>query len=789
MLKNYLKIAFRNIIRYKVFSVINILGLALGLTCFIVALLWDSYHIRFDRQNVNYNQIYRVNRLFFDPNGSVNLYLNQNAPQVGPLLKNDFPDIISSTRIKYQQQLMSVGDNHFTENRFVYADNAISNIFTFDWLEGNAKTALLNPNSLVITEDVAKKYFNKNNVLGETINCETNSVKYSYKITGVIKNFPATSTLQFDFIGSMSTWENLVGSKKMQDWSNNDYITFILLPQGYDSNRLKSRLDWCINKNIGPGSDKWTKLELEKFSDIHMSNFREPMFYMTLVAFLILLVACFNFINLFTARSATRAKEIGIRKVVGALKTQIVKQLLFESVLTTLISYIAALFLVVLIIPGFNKLFSADIAMNQLADFKLISILTMIVVLIGIFAGILPSFFFASFKPYNILKGALVRVGRKASFRKTLVVAQFAISSIFIVCVSIISSQLDFMQNKKLGFNKDDILILPSSNFIQNNFEAVKQQLLQNPNIISVTGASRVPPDQLNDAGRASVFINNEFKNIEFRLPYIEVDLDYIPTFEIKIIAGRNFSQQFQTDLSESFILNETAVKKMGFKSAYEAINTPLRYNNRNGKIIGVVKDFHFEAVNRKISPIIMLQSPSYNIIAARISGKNIQSTLAFLQTKWAEFNPNYSFHCSSVDNMFERQYSSEMKIRELFAYSSLLAILIACLGLFGLAAHLIQQRTKEIGIRKVLGASVPTILYMLSKDFAKWVILSNIIAWPIAWYIINIWLQNYAYRIDISWWVFVLSGVIALIIALLTVSFQAIKAAIANPVKTLRYE
>jgi putative ABC transport system permease protein len=587
----------------------------------------------------------------------------------------------------------------------------------------------------------------------------------------------------------MSTWENLVGLEKMQDWSNNDYITFILLPQGYDYNRLKSQLDWCINKNIGPDSDKWTKLELEKFSDIHMGNFREPMFYITLVAFLILLVACFNFINISTARSATRAKEIGIRKVVGALKTQIIKQLLFESVLTTLISYFVALFLVAFIIPGFNELLSADISINQLADFKLISILTIIAVIIGIFAGILPSFFFASFKPYKILSGALAGSGRKASFRKTLVVAQFTISSIFIVCIGIISSQLDFMLNKKLGFNKNGILILPSSNFIQNNFEAVKQQLLQNPNIISVTGASRVPPDQLNDAGGASVFINNEFKNIEFRLPYIEVDRDYIPTFEMKIIAGRNFLQQFQTDLSESFILNETAVKKMGFKYADEAINIPLRYNNRSGIIIGVVKDFHFEAVNRKISPIVMLQSPSYKIIAARINGKNIQSTLTFLQTKWAEYNPNHSFHCSFVDYMFERQYSGEMRIREIFTYSSLLAILIACLGLFGLAAHLIQQRTKDIGIRKVLGASVPAILYMLSKDFAKWVILANIIAWPIAWYVMKIWLQNFAYRIDISWWIFVLSGGIALAIALITVSFQSIKAAIANPIKALRYE
>ena len=784
MLKNYLKIAFRNFTRYKVFSLINILGLAFGLACFIIALLWDSYHISFDRQNVNYDEIYRVNRLFLNPDGSINLYLNQNAPQVGPLLKSDFPDITNFTRIKYEQQLMSVGEKYFTENGFIYADNSISDVFTFDWLKGNPKTALMSPNSLVITEDIAKKYFDKIDALGEIINCETNGIKYSFKVTGIVKNLPATSSLQFDFIGSMNTWENLVGWEKMQDWSNNDYITFILLPKEYNSNQLESRFDWFINKNIGPGSNKWTKLELEKFSDIHMSNFKEPMFYVTLVALLILLVACLNFINLSTARSASRAKEIGIRKVVGALKTHIIKQLLLESVLTTLISYVVALFFVELIIPSFNDFFSSNISMNQLADLKLVFTLTIIAVLVGIFAGVIPSFFFASFKPYKILKGDLTNTGRKASFRKTLVVVQFTISSIFIVCVVIISSQLDFMENKKLGFNKDGILILPSSNFIQNNFEAVKQQLLQNPNIINVTGGSRVPPDRLNDAGEASVFINNKFEKIGFRLPYIKVDRNYIPTFEMKIIAGRNFSEQFQTDNSESFILNETAIKRMGFKSPDEAINTPFRYNNRNGKIIGVVKDFNFEAVDREISPMIMFESSSYDKIAARINRTNIQNTLAFLQSKWEEYNPNHAFQCSFVDYRFESQYNVEMKIREIFSYSSLLAILIACLGLFGLSTYLIQQRTKEIGIRKVLGASVPAILYMLSKDFVKWVLLANLIASPIAWYVMNIWLQNFAYRINISWWIFVLSSGIALVIALVTVSFQAIKTATANPVE-----
>jgi putative ABC transport system permease protein len=510
----------------------------------------------------------------------------------------------------------------------------------------------------------------------------------------------------------------------------------------------------------------------------------------SIIALFILLIACVNFMNLATARSAGRAKEVGLRKVIGAQRPQLIRQFLSESIITAVISLVIAIGLVLLALPPFNQFVGRNLSLNLSANMALLFALFLIAIFVGLFSGIYPAAFLSAFKPIRVLKGNLDSGNKGFSFRTMLVVFQFSISIILIICVGIVSSQLDYMQTRKLGFDEEHVVVLPSSPRMIFNLEGFKTRLLQNPNILSVSAAKRVPSGRLLDSAGARVLSGETSQPIDFRIAQLRVDYDYIPTFKIEIAAGRNFSREMGTDPSQAFIINETAAKRIGWESPEEAIGKGFGYGQRNGQIVGVVKDFHFESLHQEISPIVMfLSKTDLAQISIRISPNDIPKTMAFLKDMWAEMRPDYPFSYYFIDENFDQLYRAEERLGRIFSYFAFLSVLIGCLGLFGLASYSAERRTKEIGIRKVLGASASGITYLLSKEFTKWVLLANVIAWPAAYLIMSRWLQNFAYRSGIGVGTFILAGGIAWAIAFLTVSYQAIKASAADPVKALKYE
>ena len=801
MFKNYLKIAYRNTIRHKGYAVINVAGLAIGMVCCILILLFVFDELSYDKFNENHDRIYRVTRKWFNEDGIVNLHLGHVAPPIGPLLENDFPEILHSVRIiRIGRSLVENNSRYFEEPRFFFAEKDIFKVFTFDMIAGNSETALRDPFTVVITEEMAHKYFGAENPVGKSLTLQVSTQEAEMKVTGVIKPLPHNSHFHADFLGSFKTFEAVVGEQELQNWESNNYATYLLMPEKHDINRLKGQLDPFINKHMSQGMSERTKLQLQALTDIHLHSHLDSeieansdityVYVFSIIALFILLIACVNFMNLATARSAGRAKEIGMRKVVGAQRNQLIRQFLGESIFTAVISLLIAVVIVLLIIPKFNQFIGKELSFNLTENMPLIFLLLLIAILAGFVSGIYPSIFLSAFRPVHVLKGNLDSGKKGLSFRRVLCVFQFAISIVLIVCVGIVSSQLRYMKTKNLGFDQEHVVVLPSSPAIVNRLQAFKARLLQNPDILSVSAAKRVPSGRLLDSAGARVLSGETSQPINFRIAQLRVDYDYVPTFKMEMAAGRNFSQEMSTDSTQAFLLNETAVRRIGWKSPEEAIGKGFSYGSRKGQIIGVVKDFHFESLHQEISPIVMfISSTSLNQISIRISPHNIPKTIGFLQKIWREVRPNYPFSYYFIDENFDQQYKSEEKLLQTFSYFAFLAIFIGCLGLFGLVSYSTERRTKEIGIRKGLGASTAGLVLLLSKEFTKWVLLANIIAWPTAYLIMNQWLQNFAYRSSINPGIFIAAGALAWVIAFLTISYQSIKTAAANPVDSLRHE
>lgn len=801
MLKNYLKTTFRNLKRQKTQSTINILGLAIGLTCCILILLFVRDELSFDKFHQNHDRIYRVTRRWLNEDGAVNLHLGFVAPPIGPLLKNDFPTIEHAVRmIETSGMLVSYGDTYFEEDRFFFAEEDMFEVFSINMIKGDPATALADPLTVVITEEMARKYFGSEDPVGSTMRVEAQGQAAGLKITGVIEPLPHNSHFHADFLASFKTYEAIVGDQEMQDWGSNNYATYILMPKNYDIRALQDQLDPFIDRHMDEGRSKHTQLILQPLTDIHLHSHLdseiEPnsdityVYIFSVIAFFVLLIAAINFMNLSTARSSHRAKEVGLRKVVGAKRSQLIKQFLSESLLTVFAGLAVALLLVSLLLPRFNQFINRELSLNLSENLSFLAGLLMAAVFVGIVAGLYPALFLSGFQPARVLKGTKDQKRRKLSLRTALVVFQFAISIVLIICVGVVTSQLKYIQNINLGFNEEQVVVLPSSPEISSQLESFKTQLYENPNIISVSAAKRVPSGRLLDSAGARVMRGGQREPLNFMIAHLRVDHDYIPTFGIELAAGRNFSKEMPTDEANAFILNETAVKEIGWASPQDAIGKEFVYGMAEGQIIGVVKDFHFESVHHAIAPIVLdLSSYSLAQVAVRISPNDIPGTMAFLQNKWREFRPRYPFSYYFVDERFDQQYRSEKRILQLIGYFAFLAIFIACLGLFGLALYTAEQSIKEIGIRKVLGASVSSIVFFFSKEFAKWVLLANIIGWPVAYFAMRKWLENFAYRTSLSPWIFILAGALALLIAILTVSFHSIKAAISDPVKALRYE
>jgi putative ABC transport system permease protein len=541
-------------------------------------------------------------------------------------------------------------------------------------------------------------------------------------------------------------------------------------------------------------------LHLQKLTDIHLhshlnSEWRsngdiKNVYLFSVIAFFILLIACINFMNLATARSSKRAREIGMRKVLGARRKHLIWQFLGESVIISLISTVLAVILVEISFPYFNEFAGKELALNFIENFSYIFMLIGLLLFVGILAGSYPALYLSGFRPLSVIQDNSRLSSSRSVFRTVLVVAQFTISITLIICMAVVHNQVEFWINKDLGYDKEHIVLLPASPEIRSNLESVKTQLLKNPNISHVAGSRLVPTNNLVNSWGGRRLDGDEPEPLQFRLAVHECDYDFIDTYGMEILAGRNFSREYGTDDSAAFILNESAIGKLGWKDPEKAVGKPLRYGGQDGRVIGVVKNFHFESLHNKIVPIIFLINENgIRSISVKVRSENIRETIRFLEDKWQALRPEYPFEYRFLDDQYNNLYRSEVRLGEIFGVFAVLAVLIACLGLLGLVSFTAEQKTKEIGIRKVLGATVGGIVMLMTKEFSRWIIIANLVAWPIARYSMNAWLENFAYRIDISLWMFVLAGAVALLIALLTVGWQALRAAFINPVESLRYE
>jgi len=777
---NYLKTAFRNIKRHKGYSFINITGLALGLaSCFLVTGL-IIYELSYDNFHENSANIYRVNQDY--TRRGRQFYESWTNHKLMQMLINDYPEIIHATRInRADSSLVSNGEKSFYERNLITVDNAFFQMFTFPFIKGDKRTALTEPNSIVITEEIASKYFPDEEPMGKLLKIDN---EYDYLITGVVKNTPPNSRFQFNMA--------VPQKKAMYDlpWSAMSTITYIQLNPEVTADEFNRKIGDFIQKQIVE-EDLQIQLFLEPLEELHLSRYagslRHTLYMYSLCAFAILLVACVNFINLSTACSAGRAKEIGIRKVVGAFRNNVVFQFLGESMLLSFISLFAALVLAGLLFPVFNNL----INMNA-AGFTFLSLMTPGVVLVmigvaiftGFAAGCYPAIVLSGFSPVKIIKGHLDRGSKGFALRKILVVVQFGFSIFLIIGTVVIFNQLSFMKNKEIGYNKEQIVTIRLRKGSEKFYPRFKNQLLMDSRIIKVGGISTQLPYfwECTD--------NNDWEGKDPDQHVVvgncHIDYDFLETLGIELVEGRNFSRDFSTD-ANYFIVNETLANIMGISSA---IGKRLTLVGQTGNIIGVMKDFIFWPLDSQIKPLAFMLGPDkVRFVSIRIKKENIASTLGFIEKTWKHTVPMFPFIYSFLDEDFNESFQAEESLGRLLTTFAFISIFISCLGLLGLASYTAQQRTKEIGIRKVLGASASGIIMMLSQEFTRWVVIANVIAFPVAYFVMSRWLQNFAYRTTLSLWVFILSALLALVLAMLTVSFQVFKAATDNPVDFLRYE
>ena len=795
MFKNYLKISFRNLWRAKGYSAINLAGLATGMACFILILLWVQDELSYDKFHENTNRLFRVVRLDRDdPSQGV---CRAGAPW-GPALYNDFPEVENFVRFRgHGRTLMSRGDKGFYESEGLYADSTIFEVFTFPLLKGNPKTALTRPNTMVINERMGEKYFGTEDPVGQSLVFNNQD---EFEITGLMQNIPANSHIKFDYLIPFFMYQRWDTS----EWGVNNFYTYLLLAEG-TATQLEAKIPEFLERHAGERTAAASINKLQPITDIHLhSNLLRELeangdianiYIFSAIAIFILLIACINFMNLATARSANRAKEVGIRKVVGSQRLQLIKQFLGESIFLSIIGILLAVGLVELLIPNFNELSGKQLSLDFGNNVFLLTGLLFMALIVGFISGAYPAFFLSSFKPIAAIKGDVGSGKSSSILRKGLVILQFAISITLIVGTAVVYRQLNYMSSKKLGFDREQVLVIRMDNSeIKSKQELFRNELLRNPAISGVSATSNLLGG--GDWGMPFSYEGSGDEN-RFSARVLVVDPNFVETLGMQIVDGRNFSYEFTTDISAAYILNESAVKQIGFDNPVgKYFGRPTEKNEQGewdyekGSVVGVIKDFHFRSFHEEIQPMVLFMIPEwFSYLSVRIRPENISTTIDFVENKWHEFDPNRPFDYFFLDEIFDQMYRAEQRFGNTFVAFSVIAVVIACLGLFGLASFMAERRTKEIGIRKVLGASIINIVSQLSKDFTKWVIFANLIAWPVAFFVMTKWLQNFAYQVGMSLDTFLLAGVLALLIALLTVSFHAIKAAISNPVDALRHE
>jgi putative ABC transport system permease protein len=803
MLKNYLKTAWRNIRKNKLFSFINILGLSIGIALCFTIMLYVQDELSYDKFNKNADNIARI---VFHANingGEINECIVM-AP-VAQAMKKDFPEVQDATRIvSFGSPKITYRDKAFKDDRFALVDPNFFSIFTLPLIEGDPRTALLQPHTVVITKSTAEKYFGKEDAIGKVLSLNNNTD--SYQVTGVMEDVPANSHFHFDLFGSMTGLEQA----RSDSWMGGNFYTYLLVRPGTDYKKMQARFPAMVAKYMGPQIKQQMGLSLAQFRtkgnslgfalqplpSIHLSSHTNNEFepggnamYVYIfggIAIFMLIVACINFINLSTAGASKRAKEVGVRKVAGSRRLQLVGQFLSESILISLIALIIAIALVKLALPAFNEIAGKQLSLSTRPLLAFIAL----GLLVGAVAGVYPAFYLSSFKPVAVLKGKLTGNNKSFGLRSGLVVFQFFISVGLIIGTIVVYHQMQFIQNKNLGYDKNQLIVISNSYLLGKNEHVFEQEMLQDPRVVNATMSLYKPagPSNYNNAlaypqGNDNLIVDG----VDFH-----VDERYIPTLGMQMIAGRNFSRDFATD-SSGIILNETAVQALGWNNGNATGKTVVRQNSGKGTnvpfhVIGVVKNFNFKSLHETISPLFMTLQPEGGLIF-KIKTAGISGLLAAMKKQWDDYKTDEPFTYNFLDDLYNKTYSVEQKTGSILSIFSVLTIFVACLGLFGLATYTAEQRTKEIGIRKVLGASAGQVAQMLSKEFVKLVLIASLIAFPAAWWAMNKWLQSFAYRINISWWMFLTAAVAALLIALITVSFQAIKAAVTNPVKSLRTE
>jgi len=806
MFRNYLKTAFRTLRKNVGFTVINILGLALGLATCLMIVLYVADELSYDRFNEKANRTYRVNEdLKF---GNNNVLYAVAMPPLAQALKTDLPEVEEAARLKAAGGFhVKKGNESILEYGTVFADPSVFNVFTLPMINGNPATALREPNTVVVTETAARKYFHSTDIVGKTLTIDNNQL---LKITGVIKDLPKQSHFQFDFFMSMVSWPD----SRSGEWLRSDYNTYVVLKPGTDYKLFEKKLAALLKKysegqmqtalhvNIADfeKSGSYFRLNLTPLTDIHLHSNRtgelssnssaQYVYIFSAIAIFILLIAGINFMNLSTARSASRAREVGVRKVLGSPRKYLIAQFLTESVLVTLAAAVIAFFAVLLLLPLFNQVSGKELVVGAQTLAWLLPALLLIVLVVGFAAGSYPAFFLSAFQPINVLSGKLAGGFKGSWLRSVLVVFQFSISIFLIIGTIVIYNQLNYIQTKNLGYNRNQVLVINNAFELGSHAKTFKNEVKQLQGVVNATLTGYLPTGKNRGT---SIFYKEaaaDQKTALFPQSW-RVDADYINTLGMKISAGRDFSAGMPTD-STGLVINETAAKFLGFTNP---VNNIL-YRNMDGNrdhvkvyhIIGVVKDFNFNSLRENISPMIFLMDEDSGNLSIRVNTANLPALIDQIKSKWQGMT-QAQFSYSFMDQDFDANYRTEQRTGTISIIFTVLAISIACLGLFGLAAYAAEQRTKEIGIRKVLGASVSAIIGTLSKDFIKLVFISIAITTPAAWYLMNKWLQDFAYRISIQWWVLVMAGVAAIIIAVATVSFQSIKAALANPVNSLKNE
>ena len=821
MFRNYLTVAIRNIARHKVYSFINIAGLAIGMACCALILLYVQHELSYDAFHAKGDRIYQMVRETRDEEGGIRFSKGISGP-FAPALKANFPEVEHAVRVTHGLTRFVQSDNeqfYHPGSQTRAADPDFFRIFDFEFIRGDRDIALRDPYSVVIREDVAERYFGSEDPIGKVITFADGRFRGDHTVTGVVR-VPDNSSIQFEMMCSLHAgmikdgylifqWEN------WQPGSNRAWRVFVVLREGADLATLKSKLPDFMERYMGKKVREKNTYHLQPLHRIHLyaaidydrrvqqasltrsDSDIQTVYLFSAIAGLIMLIACVNFINLATARSANRAREVGVRKVSGAYRFQLIRQFLGEAILLSFLSFVLALGLVELSLPEFSAFVSKDLMPAK----NLYHVLAMpgLVAFVGLLAGIYPAFFLSAFEPIVVLKGQLRNSLKGAVLRRGLVTFQFAISILLIISTVMIYRQLNYIQNKNLGFQKSHLVTMPlflfdaqkkrfePEDWLTNQYSTVKEAFLAYPNVLNAT-AHRAKLG-LNTARMTDIHTKTKEA---FQAIIQPADEHFLDTCEIQLVAGQTLQQSYRAGGTEKVLLNETAVKMLGWENP---IGKQLSWANSSnikvdGTVVGVVKDFHNQSLHEEIKPLLIWNSShSFTQLSVRIRGDELPKTLAFLEQTWKQFLPDRPFDFEFADESLNQFYSKYQEIGQLVSVFTLLAIVVACLGLFGLAAFTAEQRTKEIGVRKVMGAPVRSIVLLLSKEFAKQVLVANVIAWPVAYFAVGDWLQNFAYRVDLSWWVFALAGVTALLIALGTVGYQALRAALANPIEALRYE